>query len=177
MQKLLFLILLISLTFGLGCNVSYTQQNEKQNVFTLNIQKDDTLKKSFTLKALKSVNSDTLNYLRSNFILHKDFYINKPLNILLKDLELPVIRYYQMFLDPPQLERLEGITLKFERDVDMLRKFDSKMVPNMLIISLKDSIMLNDIRPLMMKHKGNWSMEVQNYYKDKKIKELMMIKY
>jgi len=54
---------------------------------------DNNRKQNYEYKALESFKGDTLNYVMSNFIEHKNQYIGKPASVLFNDLQYEIKSY------------------------------------------------------------------------------------
>lgn len=181
--KPLLTVMMISL---LGCH-SPSQENstgkehkpyplvaeEKLDSSTLTAPKDSLPYKNFEM-----FKGDTLSYLRNNFIVRKEYYQYKPLSDLLKDLEIPILKY--TIIAHPHFsihDKLKGIYLKFERDADILNKYDLKKVPDMLIITFKDSVDIKTIRPMLRRGKSLWTKESETYFSRKHVGNISMTHY
>jgi len=60
---------------------------------------DNNRKQNYEYKALESFKGDTLNYVVSNFVEHKNQYIGKPASVLFNDLQYEIKSYLPIILD------------------------------------------------------------------------------
>ncbi|MFN0255127.1 hypothetical protein [Pedobacter ureilyticus] len=136
-------------------------------------------------KAFKTFKNDTLNYLVHNFERRKSYYIDRTLNALYKDLELPIIRgiisegkkYNGGRHSPPSNGSVSHISLYLEKDIAVFTKFRSKIRPNILVVKLKqfpaDSAWL--LSKKYYKAPSSWPQEVANYYANRRIEDILLI--
>ena len=169
-------ILIFILTFLLSCNNSREDKIDYHRDDILpSLEKNSNRPDPQTLPyvSFKDFDPDTLAYLQHNFIYRKGSYYGKPLSKLLQDLEIPIHGFVP--IDPYLPSNPNGLYLNFEKRESSLFKKKLKKTPNKLEIYLQDTVDKEKIRLLVIKNKSNWTKEAEAYYKNKLIKEIMMI--
>jgi len=125
----------------------------------------------------KDFNADTLNYLVKNFVDRKTYYKNKPLSVFFKDIEIPIVDYTTDFSYPPNDKYLHGITLMFENYVVVYNKFQTKKVPNLLVVDLKGFLTNEEVRSFLIKYKQPWPKEAKLFFDKQLVNDIGIIKY
>ena len=153
----------------LGCkNVKTTSTNSVSNNTT-------TVPKYQKLNTFKGTTNDTLAYVRTSIIDRKSEYIGKELKVLLNDLELPINNYLI------GLSNLRGIStdIRFKfypKNVVELKK-QAKIDPVILVIIWETPLPLDIVDPMVLKSKGVWTNEEQEYYSKQKVKDIGLVDY
>lgn len=83
MQKIIFMVLIVFVS----CKSKQEIMSSTKEVVTV------TKFKNPKYKPLHQFKGDTLKYLQSNFLENKNYYLNKPLNALMDDLEIDIKTY------------------------------------------------------------------------------------
>jgi hypothetical protein len=128
------------------------------------------------IKSLEKFESDTLAYLRENFVANKVHFIGQPFKILLAKLDLPVVRYIPIRENYPNLDRIIGVYLKFETDATWLNKINSKKIPNVLSITFNHPLKSEDISKISKKDDRFWGKEAFDFYGAVIIKDVNLLK-
>lgn len=161
------LVLNIAMLLQIGCSSSQNKDvRQDRNI------RDST---TYSYKMFSTLKGDTLNYIRENFISKKKFYENKPLSILLKNVELPITSHNPTFGNPPNVEQVMGIHLRFDTEVTELSKFNKKKTPNSLLILLKQPINYKEAVSILKKNGRNWTNDSQDFYGKFTIEDIMFI--
>ena len=118
------------------------------------------LKKFKPLKDAE-IGSDTADYLTYNFVTHKEKYIGKPFEALVKDLkiEIVVIYFTPIYFDR---EFCDNIIIKFYNP-----KYIRKGVEYYLDVSFKDKFNYAKLDSIQWKDQYAWSETQFNYLKEK----------
>lgn len=127
-------------------------------------------------KALKEFDRDTLRYLNTNFVAHKDFYIGKKLQVLLDDLELP-INYYHFTSSIHEKNLSPDLGISTYKRNQINSKFSKRENPFLLYVTWETPLPSDKLIELSRKNNGNWTGEVRDYYKEFKIKEITVSNY
>lgn len=129
-------------------------------------------------RPFKTFKGDTLAYLRTNFVDRMAYYQNKPLSVLLKDVEInihtftPIQPYF-----PPEDDSPYGVYLRFEDEIAYYNKKKMKKISHTLVVLIKDTIDMEKIRPMLRRNKSRWTKEIKAFYEDKIVKEIGMIRH
>lgn len=125
-------------------------------------------------KTLEELKGDTLKYLQINFLSHKKFYIGKPLNVLLNDLEIDVKKYANGS-GAKNINLSPYISLGFYSRNQERKKIEEKQDP--LVLNIEWEVPLPDEKnvELLRKNKGQWTEEEKNYYGQNIVKEIEMV--
>lgn len=129
--------------------------------------------KNLKYKALKEFKGDTLKYLQTNFLEHQDFYIGKPLNTLLNDLEIDIKAYSNSYSS--NLNLSDGLSLNFYTRNQKRIQIKNKKNPLVLTIGWEVYLPQEKIIELLRKNDGRWTEEEKNYYGQSTIKEIGMV--
>ncbi|RYE24911.1 MAG: hypothetical protein EOP45_05305 [Sphingobacteriaceae bacterium] len=139
-----------------------------------------TLRKHKTEKLpyrpLISFDKDTASYIKYNFIERKQAYLNKNINVLIEDTEVPV-KYYTDGGSAKYVDSIPYIYLKFYRADVTDRKIIEKKDPTILVIHLVTSLSTNVTGPLLRKIHGVWTKEAKEFYGEQKIKDIEIVNY
>ncbi len=152
----------------LGCKSVTTTTNT--------ISKETTTASKYQkLNTFKGTTNDTLAYVRTSIIDRKSEYIGKELKFLLNDLELPINNYLI------GSSHLRGIspTLSFKfypKNVVELKR-QAKIDPVILVIVWETPLPKDVVLPMIIKNKGIWTNEEQEYYGKQKVKDIVLTNY
>ncbi len=134
-----------------------------------------TVPKYQKLNTFKGTTNDTLAYMRTSIIDRKSKYIGKELNILLNDLELPIHSY---LIGLSNLRGISpGISLKFYPKNVVELKRQARIDPVILNIVWETPLPLDIVNPMLIKSKGVWTNEEQEYYGKQIIKDIVLTDY
>jgi len=103
-------------------------------------------------KPLATFNGDTSAYLLDNFVTHQQYYLNKPLNVLLKQLEVPVVKCMASFNGGDAEEGCRGLYLYFYPSRTIDKKVRDKKEPAVLVINFKKLLQKEPINSFLMKN-------------------------
>lgn len=135
----------------------------------------DVVSKYQKLEKFKSTGNDTLAYVKNSIIDRKAKYIGKELNILLKDLELPINNYLIGLSNKRGIS--PDITIQFYDRSEIDSKRAKKINPVILTIIWETPVDLNIADSMMLKHKGVWTKEEQEYFGKQKVKDIVLVSY
>ena len=134
-----------------------------------------TVPKYQKLNTFKGTTNDTLAYMRTSIIDRKSKYIGKELNILLNDLELPIHSY---LIGLSNLRGISpGISLKFYPKNVVELKRQARIDPVILNIVWETPLPLDIVNPMLIKSKGVWTNEEQEYYGKQIVKDIVLTNY
>ncbi len=134
-----------------------------------------TVTKYQKLNTFKDTTNDTLAYMRTSIIDRKSKYIGKELNVLLNDLELPINNYT---IGGSNLRGISpSLSLKFYPKNVLELKRQAKIDPVILVIIWETPLSKDDILPILLKSKGVWTNEEQEYYGKQKVKDIGLVDY
>ncbi|MFD1258554.1 hypothetical protein ACFQ3S_17240 [Mucilaginibacter terrae] len=125
-------------------------------------------------KPLSTYNGDTLNYVKQNFIDRRAAYIDKPLSILLKDLELTVKDFSSGSAGVNPNEDIV-LSLEFYSYLQKKSKIAAKTTPSTIIINWKTPLPVTETIPFIKK--GKWSDEAQAYFGKQLVADIDMEDY
>ncbi len=182
-------ILLISYIIAMwGCNAPPTKTishdstrtpetlGEKKMVDTPKLvakTKTDSLSIEYPpYRELKRFRGDTLNYLQRNFVARKGYYQNKPLYVLFRDLEIPILEFVPIPPSSPIPQEPYGVYLNLENGQNLLHKRKLEKIPNKLVIYTQDTIHNEKLRQLIIKSKLRWNKETEVFFGDKIVKDI-----
>ena len=147
-----------------------------KTTITNSISKETTtVPKYQKLNTFKGTTNDTLAYVRTSIIDRKSKYIGKELNVLLNDLELPINNYT---IGGSNLRGISpSLSLKFYPKNVLELKRQAKIDPVILVIIWETPLSKDDILPILLKSKGVWTNEEQEYYGKQKVKDIGLVDY
>ena len=127
------------------------------------------------LNTYKGTTNDTLAYVRTSIIDRKSEYIGKELNILLNDLELPINNY---LIGSSNLRGISpDIGLQFYPKNVVNLKIEKRIDPVILNIVWETPLPKDVVLPILLKSKGIWTNEAQEYYGKQIIKDIVLTDY
>jgi hypothetical protein len=123
MKKYLFIFVILFSACGVLRKSNDTITSNHSNDLAASTRSDNPLlyMQSDTLVPLSRYESDSADYIRHNFIENKHKYVCKDLNILLKDLEIPV-KSYLLVPTPLNNDSIPYITLQFQTFKEVSRR-------------------------------------------------------
>ncbi|RYY07385.1 MAG: hypothetical protein EOP43_03410 [Sphingobacteriaceae bacterium] len=134
------------------------------------------LNETFQYRPLATFHSDTASYIKYNFIERKQVYLNKKINVLIEDLEVPV-RYYTDGTSAKYVDSVPYISLKFYRADVIDRKIMKKKDPTILVIHFITPLSTSITVPLLRKINSKWTAEAQELYGKQTIKNIELVDY
>ena len=153
-MKNLFLIFLI---FLVGCATKKEKKIHAMN--GVNTEETEVL---MPYKPLKEFNGDTLAFVQQSILDRKEYYVGKELNVLLKDLQIP-IKYYSFYPAPVNIYKVYDTYLtirNYKEEDDYVSKGKD---PISLAIRWTPPLDANALDFVPKKEKGVWSKKVQDY--------------
>lgn len=152
----------------MGCGSCSGKKNVNQTFENL-VPKFD---KKSGYKNLKGFKNDSLGYLRENFIANKQYYTKKKLGVLLNNLELPIENYYVSLSNDPTLS--DGIMIVFD---DKKAFLSNKKMGKYVLLNISWETLLDEkiVFDLVRSSKTKWTNEVNDFYKDKVVKDINMV--
>ena len=135
----------------------------------------NTIPKYRKLNTFKGTTNDTLAYVRTSIIDRKSEYIGKELNILLNDLELPINNY---LIGSSNLRGISpDIGLQFYPKNVVNLKIEKRIDPVILNIVWETPLPKDVVLPILLKSKGVWTNEEQEYYGKQIVKDIVLTNY
>jgi hypothetical protein len=134
-----------------------------------------TVPKYQKLNTFKGTTNDTLAYVRTSIINRKSKYIGKELKVLLNDLELPINNYT---IGGSNLRGISpSLSLEFYPNNVLELKRQARIDPVILVIIWETPLSKDDILPILLKSKGVWTNDEQEYYGKQKVKDIGLVDY
>jgi len=127
---------------------------------------------------LRQLNNDTLLYLKEKVIGQKNLYIGKPLDSLLKDLPTIISEYFNN--DNPKNRFLcYGTSFSFFPIREIPNKISQKKQPLIIVITWSTPLNTNELSTLGLANMfaGKWTQVAHDYFKNKIVKNIEMVKY
>lgn len=162
MRKILFILL----TVLVSCK-------SKQEIAVSKAMITTSISKNPNYIPLQRLQGDTLKYLQRNFLENQDFYRNKPLNVLLNDLDLDIKAYSNSY--GRNLNLSDGLSLSFYSRSEERIKISNRKNPLVLVIQWETPLPQENIVKLLRKNKGQWTEEEKEYYGQHILKEIGMV--
>ncbi|GAO27926.1 hypothetical protein [Geofilum rubicundum] len=163
MKKLNSLVIL--LIFVLGSCATIKQKSSARN--TSNPQ----------YKALNSFSYDTLEYIKTNFYENQQFYVGKPVKVLLDDLEADIVNFTPNSLWNP-MDKSNGVSLTIRHTKHIAIENNlSAAIPTYfdLILKFNELYVYMDALELWNRETEiNWGKAQEDFYKDFTIKEIFL---
>lgn len=125
---------------------------------------------------LEKVNNDTIRYMKEYIVAKSDSYSAKTFQKLVNDLPLPIQEYLIMMSNKPGV--YPGTYIEFfsykERNLRIFQKKD----PTMLVITWQTPLNKNELDNASMQTlSGNWTPTAYEFFKNKIIKSISMVRY
>ncbi len=153
----------------LGCKSVQTTPTDSVSNNTI------TESKYRKLNTFKGATNDTLAYMRTSIIDRKSEYIGKELKFLLNDLELPINNY---LIGSSHLRGISpDIGLQFYPKNVVNLKIEKRIDPVILNIVWETPLPKDVVLPILLKNKGIWTNEAQEYYGKQIIKDIVLTDY
>lgn len=160
MKKILFGLLIIVIACK---STQELKTSSEKNVVSIS--------KNPNYKEFRYFKGDTLKYLQTNFLTNQDFYIGKPLNILLDDLELQ-INYYLTVTSGINKKKSPSLGMSPYNKSQIEKKLSNDNSFLLINIEWETSLPIEKVDELLIKNKGKWTIEEKNYYGRQIIKEI-----
>ncbi|MBK0383565.1 hypothetical protein I5M32_11410 [Pedobacter sp. SD-b] len=157
MNKLL-IILLLSLT---ACSTLKQQSsNNKQQKYI----------------KLEKFKGDTLSFVQNSILNRKEFYKGKELNVLLKDLAIPIV-HYTTGVTFRHKDQSPHISLYPYNDTEKDKKITKKEDPIIITIVWQTPLRTSYVDSLSIRNKSNWTPEVQEYFGKQIVKDIGKVNF
>jgi hypothetical protein len=139
-----------------------------QNISRLNNQYKPL--STFKVDSLAPVGSDTADYLKYNFIEHKDKYIGKTFEQVMKEVKLDV---YFCTIQPIYYDRkyCEDVLIRFYNPYLTERR---KGVTYYLVITFKDKFDYKELDEIQRKDNFLWSKSQYDFLKKRVVKDIIL---
>jgi hypothetical protein len=135
------------------------------------------VRKTYDYKPLKEFHTDTIGYIRKNFIEHKDKYLNKEFSYLLGDLEVE-IKDYMRGSSAYDMSIVPSLSLLFQRFPDYSKRKMNGKSPVVFIVVFKNPLPTTSMSDrLRVKNNYKWTKEENTYYGKYIIKELHVVNF
>jgi len=128
-------------------------------------------------KDLNSFNYDTLEYVKTNFYENQQFYVGKPVKVLLDDLEAEIVNFTPNSLWNP-MDKSDGVslTVRYTKHVESHNKSVTH-IPTATNIIIKFTELYSRASTRELKDYAldiNWGKAQEDFYKDFTIKEIFL---
>jgi hypothetical protein len=125
--------------------------------------------------SLKHFKSDTLKFIENSILKRKEYYIGKEMNILLKDLDIPIKKY----LTGISSKRVEdpGLYINIFDNHQQVAKIKNKSNPIQISILWKTPLPREETSKLIKSSQLNWTEEVAKYYGKQIIGDIGIVEY
>lgn len=170
MKILLYFILVIVLNACNGANV-------KDNIAPKNTKKETTWAKQI-YRPLLAYNQDTLSYLEDNFVKNKSFYLNKEFKVFKRRLEIPIVEVFPMqdFSYEKEFQPTTNALFVYFYYLKYARvSRENTLKSKFLTIYFEEPVNFAAVTNLLAKNKNVWTKEVDDYFKDRKISNIVRI--
>ncbi|MFD1258556.1 hypothetical protein ACFQ3S_17250 [Mucilaginibacter terrae] len=114
-------------------------------------------------QSLSTFNGDTAKYLKVNFIDRQEAYINKKLDVLLKDMEVPITKFVAV-LDQSTFKTSTLVYLNIDNYREQTKKIETKNEPSVIIINWKKPIAADSTIAIMRSTQGLWNAAAKQYF-------------
>lgn len=164
-MKIISLILISILIFGFSNCLIKKETHSKKN---------DSISNNY-YTPLNKFQSDSSKYLYDNFIKNKKYYIDRKLELVLNNLELPV-QNYLVSLSNNNLNESNAITLIL---TDEKVFFSNKEKKKYILLNITWKIPINGKQAfdLLEKSKTQWNNSAKEFYKNNIVKDINMVNY
>jgi hypothetical protein len=124
---------------------------------------------------LNKFKGDTVSFINS-ILANKDYYVNKPLNVLLNDLSIPVKKYtignsFKNLNDNP------NITLNIYTQIEIEQKLPKRQDPSSLVIVWAKPLSLEASINVGRKSGFVWTPEVADYFGKQIVGDIIKVRY
>jgi hypothetical protein len=143
-----------------------------------------SLKKSQHIKAeskpvyrsLQKLNSDTLLFINQSIISRKEYYKGKELNVLLKDLGIP-LKKYALSVNPKNNIEVRGLYLFIYSKMQQTYKMFIKEDPIQITVDFQTPLPIDKSKELITRSQLDWTPEVLEYYGNQIVKDIGILPY
>jgi len=173
-------IILLALSFliGMGCRLGKNRiiQTPMEN-WSAKISMTPPVDTSRVLDFISLANfeGDTLAYLRHNFYERQGVYLNKKLDVLLHDLEIPVSTYVNGS-SPIDTLLSPFLYLEFHNGLQTMQREKAGKPSFDLIIYWAEPLHSPDHKKLGRESLGKWTPSVKSFYKEQVVGVIKMMK-
>ncbi|GGI25209.1 hypothetical protein [Pedobacter mendelii] len=127
-------------------------------------------------KPLSSYSGDTSLYIIENFVTNQAFYKQKPLNVLLRTLEVPV-KYFVYGSDTDDMLNSKTVSIGAYNFSEIEKKTKKKMEPSILVIYWNKPLSIDRITKLVRKNSRKWEGEVSELFGEQVIDHIDYVHY
>ncbi|MBK0383564.1 hypothetical protein I5M32_11405 [Pedobacter sp. SD-b] len=124
---------------------------------------------------LEKFKGDTLKFIQTSILNRKEFYKGKELNVLLKDLAIPIKRYTTGQSFRPK-NQSPDISLYFYNDTEKDLKIAKKKDPIIVTVVWQTPLNTSDVISLIRKY-PNWTPEIQEYFGKQIVKDVGKVNF
>lgn len=117
--------------------------------------------------------TDTVNYLQTKVIDQKSMFIEQPMSVLLKALNIPI----KSFISMPNNNHLEvssGTHFYFENRNTVSLYISNRERKPWLYIIWKEPVSSDSALSLSRKYQSNWSVETETYFGKQIVKDILL---
>ncbi|SER67092.1 hypothetical protein [Pedobacter rhizosphaerae] len=127
-------------------------------------------------KKLETFKGDTPGYLHENFVKQKQKYINQPLEEILKELEIPIVKY-AFTPNGQDMSTSPAIILKIYDERRLIQIEKNKGNPNILLITWAKPLPIEEAKAILTKSFANWDINAKDYYSMKIVGNVQLTGY
>ncbi|GGI25205.1 hypothetical protein [Pedobacter mendelii] len=127
-------------------------------------------------KPLSSYSGDTSLYIIENFVTNQAFYKQKPLNVLLNRLEVP-IKDFVYGSDTDDHEYTTHVSITAYQNAEIERKVKLKKEPAILVIYWTKSVKILEVTQVVRKNQGVWNKDLADFFGEQVIDHIGYVKY
>jgi hypothetical protein len=140
------------------------------------IIKNNPSKHNSNYQPLSTFNSDTLKYIKDNFIKNKAIYSHQPLSRLITYFEIP-IKNYLLGIDARYVDSLPDISLEIYSYKERQSKIANKKNPAIIVISWEKQLPMDSVIKLSRIEHGGWGEATKAYLGKQIVKDIQLVNY
>ncbi len=122
------------------------------------------------VKPLAAFRGDTIAYIENNFVDHKEYYVHKPLGVLLGDMTIPVGSY--LFGVGRSVKYSPYLTICFYSRQELDRRIAGKKQAFLIHIHWEEGALMDTVVALQRKYNQRWTPELERYYSGLTVKDI-----
>ena len=127
-------------------------------------------------KPLEAFNGDTLHFVRTSILERKGAYIGKELNVLLQDMQIPIVKYFNS-VTSGNTNITPGVYINIYSNAVQEIKKKSKINPISIYVKFASPLPSVETNKLVVKSQLNWTPEVAEYYGKQIVGDVGMVRY
>jgi hypothetical protein len=131
--------------------------------------------KNSEFQPLKKFKGDTVSFINS-ILANKGYYVNKPLNVLLNDLSIPVKRF-TMGSNHKNISVSPHITLNIYTQIEIEQKLPKRQDPSSLVIVWAKPLSFQETDSIGLKNGFAWTPEVAEFFGKQIVGDIIKVRY